>query len=536
MPDNDDLRMNQNETLNCKLALMGVWTEACREAAAYFGVNPDGSGNFSSVTQAQAGSTAGTLAVDGISADEMTSRLAASLVEHFPDKTDIITGDPAAAKAYVKQYVVDLANHQALAQARTNSKLFHKQLNRAAVGLADEHGPYAPVPAAEEEFDMCVPLMDGTIEENSEEVAEFSRELDRTGIRYKFSELAAAGSAKVQTCLEFMSRDIKAVQAACTRAAQNISARGRAFADKVKCVPFVLSAAAQGISDAVRDAAEIMGKGYEEIKAAAAKDPRSVAAAAKHCAGILALPLSASASIEAIPSPYKIDVPIVHGGTLTHDMARNLLVSTEHYYRDSALCGLLDNWNGLAVAQRALLVQAAKSMREDSPDEAFASLSRAIALIRATDERAGDVSDHTLAHNLLISGFEEMERDNTKLISRQISEGRLDIGEIARAFVGAMGRKTGAALDAALEGKHAGCYSRDVDALVFTDDDIDDYANMIEHGRPDLDFIQCREIASQAVTDWNDGHAMDGFTEFLYDYADEHAPAESVKQGGGIRH
>ena len=68
-----------------------------------------------------------------------------------------------------------------------------------------------------------------------------------------------------------MSRDIKAVQAACTRAAQNISARGRAFADKVKCVPFVLSAAAQGISDAVRDAAELMDKGYEEIKAAAAK-------------------------------------------------------------------------------------------------------------------------------------------------------------------------------------------------------------------------------------------------------------------------
>lgn len=32
MPDNDDLRMNQNETLNCKLALMGVWTEACVSA------------------------------------------------------------------------------------------------------------------------------------------------------------------------------------------------------------------------------------------------------------------------------------------------------------------------------------------------------------------------------------------------------------------------------------------------------------------------------------------------------------------------
>lgn len=228
--------------------------------------------------------TAGTLAMDGISADEMTGRLAASLVEHFPDKTDIITGDPAAAKAYVKQYVVDLANHQALAMARTNSKLFHEQLDRAAAGLADEHGPYAPVPAADEEFDMCVPLMDGTIEENGEEVAEFSRELDRTGIRYKFSELAAAGSAKVQTCLNFMSRDIKAVQAACTRAVQNISARGRAFADKVKCVPLVLSAAAEGVSDAMRGAAELMDKGYKEITAQAAMDPRSVAAAAKHCA------------------------------------------------------------------------------------------------------------------------------------------------------------------------------------------------------------------------------------------------------------
>ena len=288
MPDQEDFNMKHNDVLDCKLALMGVWTQACREAAAYFGVNPDGTGSFSSVTQAQAGSTAGTLAADGTSADEMTSRLAASLVENFPDKTDIITGDATAAKAYVKQYVVDLANHQALAMVRTNSKLFHKQLNRSAADLADEHGPYAPVPAAEEEFDMCVPIMDGTIEENSEEVAEFSRELDRTGIRYKFSELAAAGSAKVQTCLNFMSRDIKAVQAACTRAVRNISARGRAFADKVKCVPLALSAAAQGVTDAMRDAAELMDKGYEEVKAQAAKNPRSVAAAAKHCAGATA--------------------------------------------------------------------------------------------------------------------------------------------------------------------------------------------------------------------------------------------------------
>ncbi|WP_418380721.1 hypothetical protein [Adlercreutzia sp.] len=83
MPDNDDLRMNQNETLNCKLALMGVWTEACREAAAYFGVNPDGSGNFSSVTQAQAGSTA---AASDLSASNSSS---ASVQWRYPAASTI---------------------------------------------------------------------------------------------------------------------------------------------------------------------------------------------------------------------------------------------------------------------------------------------------------------------------------------------------------------------------------------------------------------------------------------------------------------
>lgn len=50
MPDQEDFRMDHSDILDCKLALMGVWTQACREAAAYFGVNPDGTGSFSSVT------------------------------------------------------------------------------------------------------------------------------------------------------------------------------------------------------------------------------------------------------------------------------------------------------------------------------------------------------------------------------------------------------------------------------------------------------------------------------------------------------
>ena len=286
MPDLNDYRMKIDETANCKLALMGVWGDACNEAAQYFGVKPDGTGNFSSVAQAQAGSTASTLAMDGISADAITGKLADSLVKNFPDKTDMITGDPTVAKAYVKQYVVDLSNRQALGMVRSGNRSFHESLDAAGASLESSHGPYAPTPAAkDEDFDACVPLMDGTIKENQAEVNEFSRELDRTGIRYKFSELAAAGSEKVQTCLNFMSRDIKAVQEACGRAVQNISARGRAFADKVKCVPFALSAAAQGIADAFRRAASVMDKGYDKAKAASvAKDPRSAAAAAKHIA------------------------------------------------------------------------------------------------------------------------------------------------------------------------------------------------------------------------------------------------------------
>ena len=175
-------------------------------------------------------------------------------------------------------------------------------------------------------------------------------------------------------------------------------------------------------------------------------------------------PLSASASIEAIPSPYKIDVSIVHGGTLTHDMARNLLVSAG---------ALLSRQRALRAARQLERPRrrAAGPARPDSQVDEGRLARRGVRL--PLPRHRPDPRDrrarrrrvrHTLAHNLLISGFEEMERDNTKLISRQISEGRLDIGEIARAFVGAMGRKTGAALDAALEGKHAGCYSRDVDA------------------------------------------------------------------------
>lgn len=34
MPDQEDFRMDHSDILDCKLALMGVWTQACRDAAA----------------------------------------------------------------------------------------------------------------------------------------------------------------------------------------------------------------------------------------------------------------------------------------------------------------------------------------------------------------------------------------------------------------------------------------------------------------------------------------------------------------------
>lgn len=216
-------------------------------------------------------------------------------------------------------------------------------------------------------------------------------------------------------------------------------------------------------------------------------------------------------------------------------MLADALQSVENYHRGGAIDALLCNRDGMSVAKQALIVSAAKGLRSNSG--LFDAMSRAVGLIRATEGSAAGVSDFALAQSLLITGFHHMQNRCFDTVSRGLGDVRyMDTSKAVKIFAEELTRDTGLALDAALKGKYAMRYGRDVDALIFTDDDIDDYANMIEHGRPDLDFIQCREIASQAVTGWNDGHAMDGFTEFLYDYANEHAPAESVKQGGGIRY
>lgn len=103
-------------------------------------------------------------------------------------------------------------------------------------------------------------------------------------------------------------------------------------------------------------------------------------------------------------------------------------------------------------------------------------------------------------------------------------------------FAEELERDTGLALDAALKGKHARHYSRDAYALIFTEADLDEYAELIDLDCPDLDAKQRREVAATAVREWCRDHAMDGFSVFFHDYAKEYARSAAEKQVGGIRH
>ena len=118
MPDNDDLRMNQNETLNCSRPY-GRLTGGVPRGRRILRVNPDGSGT-SRPSPRRRRADPGTLAVDG-SGDEMTTP--GGVARSSTPRTRP-TSSPAtrlAAKAYVKQYVVDSPTTRRLPRARTNS-------------------------------------------------------------------------------------------------------------------------------------------------------------------------------------------------------------------------------------------------------------------------------------------------------------------------------------------------------------------------------------------------------------------------------
>lgn len=193
---------------------------------------------------------------------------------------------------------------------------------------------------------------------------------------------------------------------------------------------------------------------------------------------ILSLPLSVPETTEAIPAFYRLDNPAMPDDPLTRDMLADALQSVENYHRGGAIDALLCNRDGMSVAKQALIVSAAKGLRSNSG--LFDAMSRAVGLIRATESSAAGVSDFALAQSLLITGFHHMQNRCFDTVSRGLGDvSYMDTSKAVKIFAEELTRDTGLALDAALKGKYAMRYGRDVDALIFTDADIDEYAELL---------------------------------------------------------
>lgn len=178
---------------------------------------------------------------------------------------------------------------------------------------------------------------------------------------------------------------------------------------------------------------------------------------------------------------------------------------------------------------------AARGMQ--SSGELFDMMSRAVGLIRATEGSAAGVGDYALAQSLLSTGLHHMQNRCFDTVTRDPADTRfMDTSKVTKLFAEELERDTGLALDAALKGKHTRHYSRDAYALIFTEADLDEYAELIDLDCPDLDAKQRREVAATAVREWCRDHAMDGFSVFFHDYAKEYARSAAEKQVGGIRH
>lgn len=238
------------------------------------------------------------------------------------------------------------------------------------------------------------------------------------------------------------------------------------------------------------------------------------------CCRSLSLPLSFPETTEAIPAFYRLDNPAMPDDPLTRDMLADALLSVENYHRGGAIDALLCNRDGMSVAKQALIVSAANGLRSNSG--LYDAMSRTVGLIRATEGSAAGVSDYALAQCLLITGFHHMQNRCFDTFSRGPADTRfMDASKVVKLFAEEIRRDTGLALDAALKGKYAGHYSRDAYALIFTEADIDEYAELLGGGCADLDPEQRPKAVADAVREWCRDHAMDGFSVFLYDYQPE---------------
>lgn len=193
-------------------------------------------------------------------------------------------------------------------------------------------------------------------------------------------------------------------------------------------------------------------------------DSARKSAAEAICGAILSLPLSVPETTEAIPAFYRLDNPAMPDDPLTRDMLADALQSVENYHRGGAIDALLCNRDGMSVAKQALIVSAAKGLRSNSG--LFDAMSRAVGLIRATEGSAAGVSDCALAQSLLITRFHHMQNRCFDTVSRGLGDVRyMDTSKAVKIFAEELTRDTGLALDAALKGKYAMRYGRDVDAL-----------------------------------------------------------------------
>lgn len=215
---------------------------------------------------------------------------------------------------------------------------------------------------------------------------------------------------------------------------------------------------------------------------------------------ILSLPLSIAESTEAVPAFYRIDNPAMPDDPLTRDMLADALQSVENSHRSAAMDALLCNRHGMDVAKQALIASAARGMQ--SSGELFDMMSRAVGSIRATESSAAGVGDYALAQSLLSTGLHHMQNRCFDTVTRDPADTRfMDTSKVTKLFAEELERDTGLALDAALKGKHARHYSRDAYALIFTEADLDEYAELIDLDCPDLDAKQ-RCASGAATTPW----------------------------------
>lgn len=213
---------------------------------------------------------------------------------------------------------------------------------------------------------------------------------------------------------------------------------------------------------------------------------------------------------------------------LTPGAYRDAMQSVENYFRGAALDCLLGGARLEDAAKMILLASEAETLKNDPvPENGMFEITKGrVRDLRDGDTRAERAGDFVLVQNAFIGSLEAIGNQSLMQVC-QVFADDLALTETCDNV------DLPAALESALAGKHLAPYSRDADALVFTDADLDEYAGLLGDGCAGLDPEQRHEAAAAAVREWSDGHAMDGFADFLSDYRFE--PVNGAMRSAGIK-